>query len=87
MFCPVCLADRDDAFRLGCGHWFCRGCLAEWAQARRDAPCPVCRQPLAAPERLVLVVTGWPNVAGVLGNGAGALHDVRDDASLYGYTV
>ena len=43
--CPMCHANRRDAVIRGCGHAFCRGCLARWEQvtAAGRTCCPICR--------------------------------------------
>lgn len=42
--CPICLSGLRDAVQTQCGHRFCRGCLAKWANDQ--GVCPVDRVPV-----------------------------------------
>ena len=46
MNCSICYEDlnADTAFKVNCGHEFCRECLIPWINRRREDPtCPNCR--------------------------------------------
>ncbi|XP_025051310.1 zinc finger protein RFP-like [Alligator sinensis] len=47
--CSVCLElFRDPVMIVGCGHNFCRACIAQcWEGAETDVTCPQCRQTFA----------------------------------------
>ncbi|XP_044838484.1 E3 ubiquitin-protein ligase TRIM7-like isoform X2 [Mauremys mutica] len=43
--CSVCLDYFTDPASLGCGHHFCRGCIARcWEGLSAEFPCPECRE-------------------------------------------
>ncbi|XP_066471510.1 tripartite motif-containing protein 10-like isoform X2 [Tiliqua scincoides] len=44
--CPICLDYfRDPVIIVGCGHNFCRACLAQsWGEKHVEASCPQCRE-------------------------------------------
>ncbi|XP_077407348.1 E3 ubiquitin-protein ligase TRIM35-like [Vanacampus margaritifer] len=42
--CPTCLEIFQDPVFLPCGHSFCRACVQQWWQEKRDGSCPACRK-------------------------------------------
>uniref|UniRef100_A0A674JFJ3 Zinc finger protein RFP-like n=1 Tax=Terrapene triunguis TaxID=2587831 RepID=A0A674JFJ3_9SAUR len=43
--CPICLEYFKDLVIIGCGHNFCRACIAQcWEGSNTDVSCPQCRE-------------------------------------------
>ncbi|WIA16278.1 hypothetical protein OEZ85_012982 [Tetradesmus obliquus] len=57
--CGLCHDPREDEVSAGCGHSFCRSCVAEFIDSVDKAACPVCSKPLT----IDLSRTGAPPAA------------------------
>ncbi|XP_060581851.1 breast cancer type 1 susceptibility protein homolog, partial [Ruditapes philippinarum] len=44
--CSICLEMMNNPVSTGCGHQFCRFCLTEFIDRKRQVPCPLCKKPI-----------------------------------------
>ncbi|XP_045168600.2 E3 ubiquitin-protein ligase RING2 homolog spat-3-like [Mercenaria mercenaria] len=44
--CSICLEMMKNPVSTGCGHQFCRFCLMEFLERKRQVPCPLCKKPI-----------------------------------------
>ncbi|WAQ93496.1 BRCA1-like protein [Mya arenaria] len=44
--CSICLEMMTNPVSTACGHQFCRFCLTEFLERKKQVPCPLCKKPI-----------------------------------------